>query len=99
RSAGADKRHYFATFHFQINVAQDVAGFAILAIGKAHTLKADAAAKWRKVNRAGPLLHFVFSVHEVEDRSRSSQRLLEVVIEDGKLAYRVVKLEYRHNER
>src|SRR6266850_1979598 len=34
----------------------------------------------------------------MEDGSRSSQSLLEVVIEQGKLAYRVVKLEHRKDE-
>ena len=42
--------------------------------------------------RHGVLAHLVLRVHEVEYLIRSSQRLLKIVVEAGKLAHRLLQL-------
>ena len=44
------------------------------------------------------LSNVVFRVHEFEQFRRCTQRLLKIVVKERELAYRIVKLEYRHDE-
>src|SRR5690348_6687020 len=91
-AAGANHGQDFPGVHRKLNVTQHVAGFAVSAIGKTDMIETDALAKMRQLTRRGLLQHRVFEVHEMENGSRSAQRLLEVVVENGELAHRLVEL-------
>ena len=97
-AARADKGHDLAPADLQVDAAQHLAGLSVLAVGKAHIAKADAGVKPRKNSGVGPLLHLVVYVHEVEDGRRSAQGLLKAVVEEGKLAHRIVELEHPDNK-
>src|SRR5262245_14019786 len=45
-----------------------------------------------------PFGYLILGVHEVENRVRRTQRLLKIVVEEGKLADGIIKLEHRDNE-
>ena len=102
-STGTDDGENLSSLYFKIDVTQDLAGVvAIGLIGKIHVFEADAFGEPGKRFRARLLRHDVFGVHKCEELRRRAQRLLEAVVEDGKLAYRVIHAEdcgHERNER
>src|SRR5262249_2626725 len=81
-----------AGFDFEIHIAQNGQAVGLgLAIGKTHVLKAHALTKWRKRCGSRLVFDFVFFIHEAEHLLRSSQGLLEVVVEESELADRIVQ--------
>ena len=98
-AARSDDGHHFSGAHFEIDVAQNFARLvAVRFVGEAHILEANALAKGRQRLRARLLPDVVFGIHELENLRRRAQRLLEIVVEQGKLAHRIVELEHRDDE-
>ena len=62
-------------------------------------LEAYALVERRQLQCAGLLANIILGVKKIEDRRRSAQRLLEVVVELPELAHRLVQLEHRNDER
>src|SRR6185312_9462780 len=75
-----------------------VVSIAIGSVGKRRILKNNIASKFRQLFRAALFFYFVFAVHEFENFRRSSQRLLEIIVEQRKFPHRVVELEDSNNE-
>ncbi len=93
-ATGTDDGENLSSLYFKIDVTQDLAG--VVAIGlvrKIHALESNAFREARKRFRAGLLRHDIFGVHKGEELRRCTQRLLEAVVEDGKLAHRVIHAE------
>ena len=98
-AAGTNDGENFAALHFEIDAAQDLARVvAVGLVGKADSFEPNALGKLRKSLGAGLFEDDVFRVHELEELRGCAQGLLEAVIEDGKLANRIVEGEDRSDE-
>ncbi len=92
--------HYFSRRYFQIDVAQNFPGLvAIGFVGKAHIFEADVGGEGWQWLGAGLLPDIVFGVHKFKNFRRCANGLLEIVIEESKLADRIVEFENRDDER
>src|SRR5207244_3472582 len=91
--------HDLPSAYLQIHVTQDGRRVAVvLAVRKAHIVEPHAVPERRQYGCAPLLLDFVFFVHEAEDFRRSAYCLLKAVVEERKLAHRIVEFKNRENE-
>src|SRR6185437_6666640 len=97
-AAGADHRQHLPGVDRQVNVTQYVAGFAIGTVGETDVLEADAIAEVRQGTGSRLLQDRILLAHEIEYGSGSAQGLLEIVVEHGELAHRLVKFVNRDNK-
>ena len=82
----------------QVDVVQYLAPFVAVAVAEMHMLEADALVEGRQHDSIWLLVDVVAGIKEVEDRRRSADSLLEVVVELGELPDWIVELENRHDE-
>ena len=97
-AAGTDEGDYLAARHCEIDAGENFLLPLVRCIGKAHVFEADFVAEAFHRFRVRPVSHRVLLVHELEDVAGGAQSLLEVVVEESKLAHRIVELEDRHDE-
>src|SRR6185312_943130 len=97
-SAGADDGHNLSGLHFEIDVAQNLAGAFFIVIAEIDALETNPILERGEIGSIRLVLYLVFYLHEVEDRRRCAQGLLEIVIELSKFAYGIVEFEYGDDE-
>ena len=84
---------YLGGLNFQVDLVTHLALGVFGLVGKINVRERNLLREGRKEGCARFLLHFVLHIHELENLRRRAQGLLEIVVEQGKLADRVVELE------
>src|SRR5256885_1195327 len=94
----SDHGQHFSGLDLQIDSMKHGAGVFAVVVGEGDILEPDRPRKLRQTLCSWFFPYFVLNIHEAKNFGRGSQRLLRTVIEERKLAHRIVELEHRNNK-
>src|ERR1700721_1938843 len=96
--SGAIAMRWRSPANFESDIVQHASVRALAAIGEAHVIELDGIRESRQAPGMRLLADIVFHIDELEDFAGSAEGLLEIIVEQGELADRIVEAEHSCNQ-